>query len=691
VNRVRGRHASSQAKPAPPASHEGPWLPPGSGIQIAGLNIIGGLLYLGSELRSASGMGVEPALIDPRLPVDMTQADWDGLGLDHWPSYAAIPPGSRAAYLSWLADGRCHPQAPLGYVLLYFYGLERRVLDDLRLDRSTAQDELSVIHEEVRRLLGLYSGHDAFQRHAAPFEELLGALSAPEVAGPPFALRVRLGEFAAQELPVPAEWALAWLRGHPAYRPRTAATRCEAEFAALFRIKYAERYGDGLVVRPGHRELAFDYRPANPGFAGAGRLVMPGVPDVLALAGPARELFALAEECCSALEAYSRFLGRLPNARQSVQAQALLPAELLDVNAGGAGHAVRWALGRLGGGQSALVPAEEFAALLSTGAPGRKDVIALAQILGRAGVGIEPDPRLGGPAPGRGSMALFAAPDGPTAAASDAYRAATVLLHLAAAHGDTSEGEYRRLAEQLERALYLTEGERARLGAHLEWMLAGEVALEELAERLQEIDEDQRAHVAEFVKDVATVNGHIQPDDVEILAKVHHLLGVDDTAITPYAAVRHAPIQLAYVQAAPAQPMPAPRTFHASIPAVLSAPIPASFDREAVARLAETARVGTLLDAMLAGAEPLPPPPPEVPPVAGLDNRHSGLVRALAAVEQQQVSRSQFEALAAAWDLLPEGAMERLNDTAYELAGDPLLDGEDPIAVDGRLLGEMLR
>uniref|UniRef100_UPI001C5DDCD2 TerB N-terminal domain-containing protein n=1 Tax=Nonomuraea rhizosphaerae TaxID=2665663 RepID=UPI001C5DDCD2 len=444
--RARGRHAlSGQAKPTPLLSQEGPWLPPGSGVHIAGLTIVGGLLYLGSDLRSASGMAVEPALIDPKLPVDMTQADWEGVGLDHWPSYAAVPPGTRAAYLSWLADGRCHPRAPLGYVLLYFYGLERRVLHDLRLDRSTVQDELPVIHEEVRRLLGLYSHHDAFQRHAAPFEELLTALTEPDPAGPPFGLRVRLGELAAEEQPVPAEWALAWLRGHPAYRPRTPATRCPAEFTALFQMRYAARHGDGLVIGPGSRELAFDYRPASAGFAGAARPVLPGLPDVLTLAGPTRELFALAEECCSALEAYSRFLGRLPGARQSVQAQALLPEELLDLNGGGAGRAVRWAVGRLAGRQTVIVPAQEFAALLSTPEPATKDVIALAQILGRAGVGIEPDPRLGGPPPVQGGMALFAAPDGPTAAASDAYRAATVLLHLAAAGGDTSEADYRRV------------------------------------------------------------------------------------------------------------------------------------------------------------------------------------------------------------------------------------------------------
>jgi hypothetical protein len=64
------------------------------------------------------------------------------------------------------------------------------------------------------------------------------------------------------------------------------------------------------------------------------------------------------------------------------------------------------------------------------------------------------------------------------------------------------------------------------------------------------------------------------------------------------------------------------------------------------------------------------------------------LVRELASAEQ--VSRAQFELLAARWKLLPDGALDRINEAAYELAGEPLLDGDDPIRVDRNLLGEML-
>jgi len=714
--RVANRHASfappTPAAPTPPAPVAS-WLPPGTGITLAGHSIVGGLLYVGSGLASASGAMVEPALIDPRLPVDGRRPDWSGQGLDYWPSYATIPPQSRAAYLAWLADGRRYPQVPIGYVFLYLYGLERRALHDLALDRSTAVYELPIIHAEVRRLLGIYGGHGTFQRYAGQFEQALeiltlagaqfsaGAPPAPaRETPPPLRLRAGLGSFALQGRPIPAQWALTWIRSHPDYYPRTAATRCATEFDALFQLRYTARHGQGLVVRPGRTEIALDYRPASAGFRGVAELTLAGIPEVLTLAAPTRKLVALADECTSELEAYSRFIGRAPDGHTSVQAQALLPIELLDLTAGGAGHAVAWARTRLGAAETALVAAEEFTALISAPdtKPVKKDVIALARLLGSAGIGVEPDPRLGGPTPAAGPMVLFAAPGGPTAAASDAYQAATVLLHLAAAvsaaDGETSQAEQRHLSDHLERALHLTSDERRRLHAHLRWLIAKPVKLSGLTRRIAGIDEAQRSYVAEFLTAVAAADGHISPEEVKTLTKIYRLLGLDPGLAQSALAASAVPAPAADpVVVRPGQPergyaIPPPPT--PSVPPAASSSV--RLDQEVIAaKLAESARVGALLGSIFTDEDPTPPPPPPPPaadPVAGLDGRHSGLVRALTTTEQ--LSRAQFEQLAARWNLLPDGALDRINEAAYELAGEPLLDGDDPIRVDRHLLGEML-
>lgn len=686
-----------QARSYAPAD---PWLPPRTSITIAGYNIVGGLLYVGPELAAASGYMADPALINPALPVDLRQPDWGGQGLDYWPSYGDIPPQSRAAYLAWLADGRRFPQAPIGYVFLYFYGLERRVLHDLQRDRSTAAFELPIIHHEVRRLLDIYGGHKAFRRYAGQFEQVLDLLTTGAPGSgpapvptrdypPPLRLRAGLGAFAAQGAPIPGQWALTWIRSHPDYHPRTPATRCAAEFDALFLQRYAARHGHGLGVRPGRKEVTLDYRPASAGFRGVAELTLPGIPDVLGLAAPTRKLIALADECTSDLEAYSRYLGRVPDGQASVQAQALLPAELVNLSSGSAGQAIAWARHRLGAHDVAVVPVGEFSAFISSpqdAKPTKKDVIALAQVLGRAGVGIEPDPRLGGAVLTSGSMVLFAAPEGPTAAASDAYQAATLLLHLAAAvstaDGNFDETEQRHLSDHLERALHLTAEERRRLHAHLRWLTVTPVKLAGLTRRIGGIDAAQRSYVAEFLTAVAAADGRISPAEVKTLTKIYRLLELDPTLIptTNMPAPATEPIVVR-----PAQPEPG-----YAIPRRTAAPIIQLDEAAIAAKLAETARVGALLGSIFAEEEtpPAATPLPAAAPVAGLDGQHSGLVRELATAEQ--ISRAQFEQVAARWKLLPDGALDRINETAYELVGEPLLDGDDPIRIDRNLLGEIL-
>lgn len=77
----------------------------------------------------------EPALIDPALPVDVQRADRDGREMSYWPSYSAISPTCRSAYLDWLAGGRSDPGISIGYVFLFLYGLERRVLSTMASDQ----------------------------------------------------------------------------------------------------------------------------------------------------------------------------------------------------------------------------------------------------------------------------------------------------------------------------------------------------------------------------------------------------------------------------------------------------------------------------------------------------------------------------------------------------------------------------
>lgn len=112
------------------AAGDAVWVPAGQLVRIGGCPISGGLINVGRELAAVTGGGPDPALIDPGLGTDHQVADFTRANMGYWPSYSTIAPACRAAYLLWLADGRHAPRAYIGYVFLYFYGLERRLLVD---------------------------------------------------------------------------------------------------------------------------------------------------------------------------------------------------------------------------------------------------------------------------------------------------------------------------------------------------------------------------------------------------------------------------------------------------------------------------------------------------------------------------------------------------------------------------------
>ncbi|GAA3164020.1 TerB N-terminal domain-containing protein [Blastococcus jejuensis] len=676
------------------------------------------MLYVGRHLPAANGFGQDPALIDPRLPADFRRPDWAAETVGYWPAYCDITPGARAAYLTWLAGGRREPNVPISWPFLFFYGLERRVL----VDTAHGEDshELPAIAAEVRRLLEIYGESASFRGYATRFLQLLdfsatstGDLTPPPRTGDrwevPMTLRTGLGELAVTGTPVSADWALAWAYYHPEIYSRTPATRCAPEFDTLFRTRYAAQHGAGLTVRATKKVLQFDYRSAS---AGIGRAeVSTTLPDVLTQAVPSKKLAALVEECTTSLDAYSRYLGRNPDGRGTLAAAALLPPELTD-SAGGEDLArlSSFVDAALDGQASAVIDAGELLAFWPLATPGKvakAEAIALAQLLGVRGIGLEPDVRHGGPVPDpSGAVVLFRAEAGQPASPSSEYQAAALLMHLAsavtAADGHVSDAETSHLMAHLETALGFDAAERARLHAHLRWLLATPVKLTGLTKRLAALDQGQRENIGDFLTTVAATDGFVTPEEITMLTKVFKLLGLDPASV--YSRVHAATtggIRTAAV---------APVTVRAAAPgahayAIPPAPSPGSdlgaargggaaagvqLDAATVAaKLAETSAVAALLGSIFTDDDaPKPTPPPATGPCfAGLDAAHSTLLTVLAG--RDSWARAELEVECAALGLLPDGAVDTLNEAAYERVGDPFVDGEDPITVDPGVAQEM--
>ena len=701
----RGQRSAPGATPSratPPTTHApgsaprrgAQWFSLSESVSVASVTIPGGV-YVGAQLDAVSPMmGTEPALIVPRLPVNHRRPDVYGQQMDYWPSYSEIPPDARAAYLQWHAAGR-PGGAYIGYVFLFFYGIERRVLVDAS-EPGAAVAEVPQLLAEVERLLSLYGHNGSFSSYATDFLATARIVhtthSISDLEPPrervgwdiPFEVKLAVGARAAANEPIPGEWALAWALTNPQIRLRTPATRCPEEFADLFLTRYAATYGDGMLLKPNKTRLRLGYRPASASFSGMEIAVDAGdVPDLTGLTTPTKKLAELVESVTTDLDAFSRHVGRHEE-RDSARAVALLPPELARRRMP---PKLEQILADVGDGHQ-VVKSAQLAGLLGdepAGKLGKRDTVAIASLLAAHGIGVEPDVRFGPSNFSHHEQALLWRDEDPGAPPGDGFAAATVLLHfgvaVSASDGEITAAEEQHLESGLEEALDLPEPGRRRLRAHLRWLLAERPGVAGVKARIGALDDGRRAMIARYLLAVAGADGHVSPKEVDVLRRLYGLLGLDPESV-------HRDLHdLAAAGPVPVVPADADTGDYAIAREVL-------LDRDRLsAVMTSTKQVSEVLTAVFAEPEPAEAPTPPDDPraddgVAGLDPAHSLLLHRLAA--RPTWPRSDLEAAATDAGLLAAGAIETINEAAFAVSDGPLLEGHDPVELDGHILKEIL-
>ncbi|GAA1734522.1 TerB N-terminal domain-containing protein [Luedemannella helvata] len=513
------------ALPASPAPASQPWwLPAGSPpVAVSGYQLRGGLFYLGVGLRSVTGHGPEPALIDPTAEVRAP-----GAGKATGLSYAKLSPAGRGAYLQWLASGRQQPTAP-GNVLLFISGLERRLLVDLRREGSEA--EYAAIAAELARLRHVYAHHPAVDRHASGLLTIAQTLSAvrsdsldppapADVAPPelPPALRVGVARFIAAGVGVPVDWAYSWHSHHPGRGWRAPATRCPDEFASLFGLRFKETFGaDGMPINESAAELAVSYAPVSPGFGGQRVVVRTGLPDIAQMVTGPAALRMLADRAQAELEPYSRFLGTKPQARGTAEAFALLPAGVTRPSTPDLRRLTEWASAAFAEPASdfVLVARAQLATLLPTGAA---PDLALALALDRRGLAIEPDARF--TVDDMDERIVFRRTTPASARPGPGYLPAAALLRLAVTVGVT---DLSGLQWQLGDSLALADIDRRRLHARGLLLMRQPPRVAGVVAALAGLDPRARGAAADLLIMLAG------PAETALLARIFHLLGLDES------------------------------------------------------------------------------------------------------------------------------------------------------------------
>lgn len=677
------------------------WVPPGRDAKIGNRCTPGGMVYVGSNLPSVhSGHRIEPALIDPAAPREDVHPDLSGSDMGYWPSYSGISPKSRAGYLAWLEGGRSDPDAGLGLVFLFFYGLERRALHDAKSD-PIARAEIPQIQAEVERLLTIYEASGSFRNYANGFLGVLGHItgSVGGVHTPrayqsgyelPVDIRCAAGAASQEGRPIIGNLAFAWATSDPSISLRTPARRCRDEFRELFLRRYAAKHGPGLLIKPCKRRVQIEYRPASASFAGLYRAPT-DLPDVASLVEPTRKLAEIVEEATTALEAYSRKLGRDPSAEARLAAAALLPPELIESHAP---QEIRDHIARLwqrleGREVEVFAAAEVLGPWLPEdgGKLSKKDAVAAASMLAHTGIGVEPDVRFGGiKVSATDKVAIFPVQPRDPEAPSASYAAATLIVHLAAmvtaADGSLSMEEEKQLQGQITRALQLEAGERRRLSAHVALLLASPPSLTGVKKRVETLTAEQRRSIGRYLVQVAAADGHIDGAEVTTLTKLFRVLSLDPAgvhedlhAIQSQVPGYDAPVLVRPAESAdPGAPVP-PRPLE-SQPS--ESP---GLDMSVIeAKLQESASVSALLSSIFVDEEPGVPSADEPEEEGPLDRAHLALLRDL--TQKPTWSREEFEVLAEQRGLMPDGALDTLNDMAWDTCDEVLAEDGDPLEIN---------
>ncbi len=289
----------------------GVWHEPSQTPVVGGAALAGGLVYVGTRLPSRVPDVNDACLIHPDLPVEFpeTPEKYD----DPNPDYAQMTPRQRGTLLNWLAHGR-RDSVDLSYLMLYFYGLERRLLIDGPAE-GFGDASRQPVHAEVLRLMsdfGHIASFDIVVRHLAALVWVLHnnphfIERVPDYVGfdSPHSIGIfswNLARHAIQHKPVSARMMLEWFGHHPRYGLSADLRHHFDELLQLFEPEFRRQFGGGIELRPGTAPLVLNYQAANPQ-TGNLYFAFPAIPDVFDNTDALEAIKSVVAECAQQLNA----------------------------------------------------------------------------------------------------------------------------------------------------------------------------------------------------------------------------------------------------------------------------------------------------------------------------------------------------------------------------------------------------
>lgn len=681
------------------------WHPPGSSISVAGIPLPTGMIYCCSSSLPYPG---EPSAISTSLSVSNV-ADNPSDDFGYYPNYENLNAGQRRTYLEWLANGRTDANPSirsLGYLFLFFYGLERRVI--LEKDTSPA------IVEEILRLLSVYAPVTKSRSLRRYFLQLAHFSAWQSGAEQYRAMWPRLIEFEGDR---PSEDSLRFIFANLHQRNETldwtmayrvalineecrksvVVTRAREQFWELFQKRYQEMFPAGFTLQAAKQMSTEQYTPASSALL-YGTVKKSDstlrIPNVIGVHRQFEFLPTLWNSCIDDLSGFSRILSSKRD-DAALKAWQSLPEELRKPET----HPLRADLEAI----LATAPQEAGYYFLQTGALagllgiGERSKLSSAQsrdvseFVEGLGYSLAPDARHTGVSLAwNQELALFVSPEKPTEQLPGLMSLLFLSMALAAADGFVE-------TEELARFNTLVEPEIASAAtwSHLKateeaLRRDGNIATRSLAQVAKRIPSARREFVLRAMIHIAAADGEVGLDELKALRKIARAFELDESL--PDRLIRE---DDAFGEVTVERKSGGDQVGEA-IPQKAKAAAFALDTERIKALTAETHEVISLLsevmvdeheEPVIAPSRPMPAQSEAMPEwVQGLDARYQQAF--LEVIRHDTLTAEAFDGVANKYHLMPDDLVNAINAWSDESLGDFLLERDEDVRIFRSLLPE---
>lgn len=643
------------------------------------------------------------------LPVGVA-LDEGKSALGYWPHYSRITPNQRANYLEWLASARKTILTDIGYAFIFFYGLEQRSLIEKK--------DIGPILQEVILLLTRYPQSGSFNSYLSKFviytisraglnrisqEQFRFIFEKTPTSSFEEGLAVGLAWLYKNSIPLPVSWAKKVAFFDPRTTKSVVVDRFPAKFNQLFSLNYRERFNKGIILSVLDKNRGIDYIPASSTLFTAipeqehSRLLPTAIiPNVIGLQHQFDPIIDIWNQCVEDLKPLSRKVSRGISAgsRESYEA---LPDELRKLTDHPDRQKWNKVIEKYAREDGFAIPKisvlAEAQGLEKKFSLTMKESIGLVETAGYMKLAVEPDPRITKqPYKWDDTVALYYPTGSRVVTNNPQFVSASFILELgvaiAYADGFIDKKEVNQISESLDYLFMLDPEEVQRLEALKQVLVHQKPSLQNLKKRFHKsFSEADLEKLSGFLISIANADGSISQNEVSVLGKIYKAFGIETGRIKDL---------ITKLQSPPTEPIVVKEgkktdTIGEKIPERPPQAQAIILDKGKLDKLIkDTNGVSTLIKRAMSepernGATSLGPR--STGAMTNVTHRGSGLdrkyYRLLAMMLRKKTcEKNAFEKHARECGIMPNAAMEAINDWSCDRFGHNLIKDGDPITVN---------